>query len=143
MAILTIHHWDEDQERVSEMRRVARGPVVILTFDAEVSSRMWLMADYMPEVAELDRASFPPPRRSPDGLTPRSAFVRVPIARDTPDWTLGSFRRTSSVSLTRRRVARPRASHGYPRRSSTESWRKSTVICKTEPGMPGTGTYET
>ena len=27
MAILTIHHWDEDQERgVREMRRVARGP---------------------------------------------------------------------------------------------------------------------
>src|SRR2546423_10914691 len=32
MAILTVHHWDEDQERgVREMRRVARGPVVILT----------------------------------------------------------------------------------------------------------------
>src|SRR5437867_6887535 len=46
MAILTIHHWDEDQERgVREMRRVARGPVVILTIDPEVSARMWLMAD--------------------------------------------------------------------------------------------------
>jgi ubiquinone/menaquinone biosynthesis C-methylase UbiE len=27
MAILTIHHWDDDRERgVSEMRRVARAP---------------------------------------------------------------------------------------------------------------------
>src|ERR1700754_4837085 len=31
MAILTLHHWDADQERgVRELRRVARGPVVIL-----------------------------------------------------------------------------------------------------------------
>src|SRR5919201_4666265 len=44
MAILTIHHWDEDHERgVREMRRAARGPVVILTFDPEVSARMWLI----------------------------------------------------------------------------------------------------
>ena len=55
MAVLTIHHWDKNQERgVREMRRVARGPVVILTFDPEVSARMWLIADYLPEVAELD-----------------------------------------------------------------------------------------
>src|SRR5207302_3836785 len=62
MAILTVHHWDDDQERgVRELRRVARGPVVILTFDAEVSARMWLIADYLPEVAELDRRTCPPP----------------------------------------------------------------------------------
>jgi SAM-dependent methyltransferase len=31
MAVLTIHHWDDEQERgVRELRRVARGPVVIL-----------------------------------------------------------------------------------------------------------------
>ena len=62
MAVLTIHHWDKNQERgVREMRRVARGPVVILTFDPEVSARMWLIADYLPEVAELDRRTFPTP----------------------------------------------------------------------------------
>src|SRR5207237_927464 len=62
MAVLTIHHWDEDKEQgVREMRRVARGPVVILTFDPEVSARMWLMADYLPEVAELDRRALPAP----------------------------------------------------------------------------------
>src|SRR5436309_9263940 len=32
MAILTIHHWDGERERgVCEMRRVSRGPVVIMT----------------------------------------------------------------------------------------------------------------
>ena len=32
MAVLSVHHWDHEQERgVRELRRVARGPVVILT----------------------------------------------------------------------------------------------------------------
>jgi SAM-dependent methyltransferase len=92
MAILTIHHWDEDQERgVREMRRVARGPVVILTFDPEVSARMWLMADYLPEVAELDRRIFPTTQALARWLDAGVDVREVPIARDTPDWTLGSF----------------------------------------------------
>jgi SAM-dependent methyltransferase len=92
MAILTIHHWDEDQERgVREMRRVARGPVVILTYDAEVSGRMWLMADYLPEVAELDRRIFPSLEVLARWLDGEATVREVPIPRDTPDWSLGSF----------------------------------------------------
>lgn len=92
MAILTIHHWDEDQERgVREMRRVARGPVVILTFDPEVSARMWLMADYLPEIAELDRRIFPTPDTLARWLDADVSVREVPIPCDTPDWTLGSF----------------------------------------------------
>jgi SAM-dependent methyltransferase len=92
MAILTIHHWDEDQERgVREMRRVARGPVVILTYDAEVSGRMWLMADYLPEVAELDRRIFPALETLAEWLEGEATVREVPVPRDTPDWSLGSF----------------------------------------------------
>jgi hypothetical protein len=92
MAILTIHRWDEDQELgVREMRRVARGPVVILTFDPEVSARMWLMAGYLPEVAELDRRIFPTPDMLARWLGADVSVREVPIPRDTPDWTLGSF----------------------------------------------------
>src|SRR5256714_13122726 len=92
LAILTIHHWDEDQKRgVREMRRVARGPVVILTFDPEVSARMWLIADYLPEVAELDRRTCPPPAALARWLGGAADVRPVPISRDTPDWSLGSF----------------------------------------------------
>ena len=92
MAILTIHHWDEDQERgVRQMRRVARGPVVILTIDPEVSGRMWLMADYLPEVAELDRRIFPSLETLAQWLDSEVEVREVPISRDTPDWSLGSF----------------------------------------------------
>lgn len=92
MAILTIHHWDADQERgVAELRRVARDAVVILTIDAEVSARMWLIADYLPEVAELDRRTFPTLETLARWLGGRVAAKAIPIARDSPDWMLGSF----------------------------------------------------
>ena len=59
MAVLTIHHWDDQQERgVCELRRVARGPVVIVTYDPDVCAQMWLYRDYLAEAAALDRATF-------------------------------------------------------------------------------------
>ena len=92
MAILTIHHWDAQRERgVRELRRVARGPVVILTYDAEVSGSMWLMADYLPEVAELDRRIFPPTDEIVAWLGGRANVTTVPIPADCTDWMLGSF----------------------------------------------------
>jgi SAM-dependent methyltransferase len=92
MAVLTIHHWDADQERgVREMRRVAGGPVVIMTYDHVVSSRMWLVADYLPEVAALDRRIFPDPGLLLEWLGGRGRVEVVPIPRETPDWMLGSF----------------------------------------------------
>ncbi len=64
MAVLSLHHWDANREAgVRELRRVARGPVVLLTFDAEVSGAMWLMAEYLTEVAELESAHIPFPTR--------------------------------------------------------------------------------
>src|SRR5262245_28943913 len=33
MAILTIHHWPDKQAGLREMRRVTRGPIVVLTYD--------------------------------------------------------------------------------------------------------------
>jgi SAM-dependent methyltransferase len=92
MSVLSVHHWDEEREKgVRELRRVARDAVVILTYDASVSASMWLMADYLPEVAALDRRIFPPPERLADWLGGDVRIDTVPIPRDTPDWMLGSF----------------------------------------------------
>lgn len=91
MAVLTLHHWDDEREAgVRELRRVSRGPVVIVTYDPRVSAQMWLMRDYLPEVAALDLAIFPPPEQILDWLG-GGEVVALPIPRDTPDWTLGSF----------------------------------------------------
>lgn len=92
LAVLTVHHWDDDRERgVRELRRVARGPVVILTFDPEVFTRMWLVADYLPEVAALDRRTFPSIATLADWLGGEVEVRDVLLSRETPDWMLASF----------------------------------------------------
>jgi SAM-dependent methyltransferase len=92
MAVLSVHHWDEEREQgVRELRRVARGAVVIMTYDATISGAMWLMADYLPEVAALDLGAFPPPEQLAEWLGGDVRIDEVPIPRDTPDWMLGSF----------------------------------------------------
>jgi uncharacterized protein (DUF1330 family) len=92
MAILSLHHWDAGQERgVREMRRVARGPVVIVTIDPRLSGTMWLLRDYLPEVAQLDFRIFPPPETIAEWLGGDVHIESVPISRDTPDWMLLSY----------------------------------------------------
>ena len=56
MAVLTLHHWPDKEAGLTEMKRVARGRIVLLTFDP--SMRPWL-TDYFPELATLDDAQMP------------------------------------------------------------------------------------
>jgi SAM-dependent methyltransferase len=92
MAILTIHHWDDEREAgVRELRRVARGPVVILTYVSEVSNAMWLVKEYVPEVGELDRRIFPDVALLSQWLGGDTRVETLPIHRDSPDWMFGSF----------------------------------------------------
>jgi SAM-dependent methyltransferase len=92
LALVTIHHWDAEREAgVRELRRVARGPVVIVTYDPRVSARMWLLADYLPEVAALDDAIFPLPERVAEWLGGDVAIEPIPVPSDCADWMLGSF----------------------------------------------------
>ena len=92
LAVLTVHHWDAEQEAgVRELRRVARGPVVIMTVDARISNAMWLMADYLHEVATLDARIFPPLDQLAAWLGGTTRVEVLPVPRDTPDWMLGSF----------------------------------------------------
>lgn len=92
MAVITLHHWDDEREAgVRELRRVARGPVAVLTFDPAVSAEMWLPRDYLPEVAELDAGIMTAPEQVAEWLGGEVTVETVPIARDTPDWTFAAF----------------------------------------------------
>jgi len=64
---------------------------VILTYDATISGAMWLMADYLPEVAALDLRIFPPPEQLAKWLGGDVRIDKLPIPCDTPDWMLGLF----------------------------------------------------
>lgn len=59
IAIITIHHWDDPIAGLREMRRVTRGPGIVLTFDVDALERFWLVSDYLPEALENDRKRFP------------------------------------------------------------------------------------
>ena len=92
MTIISIHHWHPDQRNgIKEMCRVSRKRVVVVTIDPRVCGSMWLLSDYMPEVAELDHRIFPLPETICDWLNSETQIETVPISRDTPDWTLMSF----------------------------------------------------
>jgi SAM-dependent methyltransferase len=57
LAVLTAHHWADLNAGLSEMRRVARQRVVIVTFDSEALEDLWITADYFPEMLGLKRPS--------------------------------------------------------------------------------------
>jgi SAM-dependent methyltransferase len=92
MTVLSLHHWHPRQMvGVREMRRISRERVVIVTIDPRVSGQMWLMAEYLPEVADLDNQIFPLPGTICEWLGGTPAIEVLPISRDTVDWTLVSF----------------------------------------------------
>jgi hypothetical protein len=92
MAVLSVHHWEGEQEiGVRELRRVARGPVAIVTVEPLVASAMWLVRDYLTEVGALDRRIFPSPHQLAQWLGGAVEIETLEVARDTPDWTLLAF----------------------------------------------------
>ena len=58
MALVTVHQWPELAKGLQELRRVTRGPIVILTFDPDALDRYW-MADYCPEMLAVESRRFP------------------------------------------------------------------------------------
>lgn len=54
LAVLTVHHWRSAAAGLAELRRVARCQVV-LTWDPEVTSRFWLLTDYLPQIPAHER----------------------------------------------------------------------------------------
>ena len=88
MATMTIHQWTDVDQGLREMRRVSRGPVVVLTVDAPALRQFWL-ADYIPEVVPVEEARFPPLDQIVDGLTPGSAEVRVDVVAVPQDCSDG------------------------------------------------------
>jgi SAM-dependent methyltransferase len=58
MAMITIHQWSDADRGLRELRRVSRGPVVVLTFDGDALDTLWLAA-YAPELIAAERRRYP------------------------------------------------------------------------------------
>ncbi|MEI2731016.1 MAG: class I SAM-dependent methyltransferase [Dermatophilaceae bacterium] len=90
MAIVTVHQWTNWRRGVAEMCRVARGPVVILTFDPlEMSS--WWLNDYVPELFVAEAARYPTIEQLRDALGGATRVVVVPIPLDCVDGFTEAF----------------------------------------------------
>jgi SAM-dependent methyltransferase len=90
MAMVTVHQWADPGTGLRELRRVSRGPVVVLTFDGDALDRLWL-ADYVPELVAAERRRYPPIewiRRSLGGVT---AVTAVPVPVDCVDGFTEAF----------------------------------------------------
>ena len=57
MAILTVHHWPDPSRGLRELRRVTKGPVVVMTFDPDADTEFW-MFDYAPEMKAVERERY-------------------------------------------------------------------------------------
>jgi hypothetical protein len=90
MAMVTVHQWNNPFAGLREMRRVARGPVVVLTFDGDALDRFWL-ADYAPELIDAERRRYPAPAAIGDALGAGAVVVGVPIPRDCRDGFTEAF----------------------------------------------------
>ena len=84
MAMITIHQWSDLDAGLRELRRVARGPVVVLTFDGDALADFWLDA-YAPEVIALERRRFPAIDHVAGVLGGTAEVLPVPIPRDCVD----------------------------------------------------------
>ncbi len=84
MATLTVHQWPDMQAGLREMRRVTRGPVVVLTFDGRALDRFWL-ADYVPELIEAERRRYPAPDAIGEALGAGASTRIVPVTKDCLD----------------------------------------------------------
>lgn len=84
MAMMTIHHWRDPAAGLRELRRVARGLVVLLTFDRYALDDYWMLRDYLPEALADDHERFPSMEQIADALG-ELAVTSVPIPADCTD----------------------------------------------------------
>jgi SAM-dependent methyltransferase len=53
MAIITVHHWNNARAGLTEMVRVARRRVLVLTFTPIPPTELWMARDYFPRILDF------------------------------------------------------------------------------------------
>ena len=84
MATLTVHQWKNLDAGLAEMRRVTRGPVIIMSCDPGLVRRFWL-DEYAPDVLAAEAGRYPTLQRIDAALGGSTAVWDVPIPLDCAD----------------------------------------------------------
>ncbi len=90
MAMVTVHQWPDADRGLREMRRVSRGPVVVLTFDGDALDLLWL-ADYAPGLMAAERRRYPAIGHIQEVLGGSCTVIPVPIPCDCVDGFLEAY----------------------------------------------------
>ncbi len=84
MAIFTVHQWPDVAAGLREVRRVTRGPVVIMSCDPDELDRFWLDL-YAPEVLAVEARRYPSIHTLAGLLGARTEIIPIPIPLDCAD----------------------------------------------------------
>jgi SAM-dependent methyltransferase len=90
LAVLTVHHWRNLARGLRELRRVTRGPVVIMTADPTALHSLWL-AKYAPEFHQAESRRYPSIPRLAELLGGETEIRVVRIPLDCTDGFADAF----------------------------------------------------
>lgn len=97
MACVTIHHWESPQAGLAELRRVARGPVVVFTFELDALPA-W-QQEYLHEGLAIERPRFQPIEEVAAALGGRTRVEHIPTPGDCVDGFVEAFWRRPEALL--------------------------------------------
>ena len=89
MACVTIHHWQPPEAGLAELRRVARGPVVVFTFDLD-RLPVW-QQEHLAEGLDIERPRFQSPDAVAAALGGNTRIERIPTPADCTDGFFEAF----------------------------------------------------
>lgn len=84
MATFTVHQWPDLRAGLREVRRVTRGPVLILSCAPDELDRFWLNS-YAPEVIAVEARRYPPIEAISAMLGGNVEVITVPIPLNCTD----------------------------------------------------------
>jgi SAM-dependent methyltransferase len=90
MAVMTLHQWPDLAKGMAEMRRVARGPVVVVAADGPHLARFWLN-DYAPELLATEKRRYPALDVIAGGIGARATIENIAIPIDCTDGLCEAF----------------------------------------------------
>lgn len=84
MAMVTVHHWPDMKKGLRELRRVTKGPVLIMSFDPDALNDFWNAA-YFPELIEVERLRYPKIDFIVEALGGNCEVKSIPVPFDCSD----------------------------------------------------------
>jgi SAM-dependent methyltransferase len=97
MACVTIHHWESPEAGLAELRRVARGPVVVFTFELD-HLPAW-QHEYLREGVLVEQPRFPAIADVERALGGRTRVESIPTPGDCTDGFFEAFWRRPEALL--------------------------------------------